>query len=1018
MKFKGIVFLLLTFICVSRTFSQKGTNDASGSGLSLSPSNGNNSVQQNPDRDYAIKVINEIELNSSFISKLSSVDSALILPKGISKRIGGIRYTIAIDSMKFKSDGAYLSAYAAVKFPAANGGHKDRTIAFGAKNIKFNPEGVLGGQQAKLYLLSDHTITINPNVKLVLKGNENANWVSWNCGGFEKVHLKGKFVFNSDKFTPAPGLTSEPDVTASFEIECGSMHDFIIQVSVTPFNITGLNNVSFQVTNATVDYSEVANVSNMSFPSGYNNPNLYENLVESDSENLSELGNNNQQQGTYKPELWTGFYLQSLTVYLPPELNRNNTRTNINVSNMLIDQMGFTGRVEANNVFSTAEGSMSGWGFSLDQIGMNFVCNNFVSGNLNGEVGIPIDEIKSLDYSASVSKPQNSNTLNYLFTINPTNNFSLAVFGATVNVKNNSYLSVQLVNNKFKPTAVLNGDIGFNIPKFNSNQGQLIFQDLTIVTEAPYITNGLFGLGLSNGATLKCKYFSLSLNNIMIGVTQGKPKLIAGVGIGITDPGSWNIGISTQINVVGKMEPTTNPMFANIGRLTLESCNISGVNINFSAGPIALHGGLTFNDNHPVYGDGFFGNIVVNITDVLSAPGISVGFGKKSTYKFFFIDVIVPGPIPIPSTPVVITSIIGGVSYHVKPNKTSESDFVNMSNSYANNASMSSPMSYIPSDTVGLGVKLGVNTLIGGNVKASAVLQIAFNVSGSINVINLKGNVQAMAAGIPITGNMELNYDFPTKTFDGLFGISATYMGLITGNGLLKIHSDPSNWHICFGRPSQPFTASMFFLANVNGYFMTGNQLENVSFANVPSGNREPAQLSNGNAMCMGAWVSANLGNNSFGWDFFTVTPSFNFQMGVDGMIRDYGPNATCSNDGQPFGINGKYLQANAYLNLSGGINISGHFRFPSDCPTSYQTHPCGSGHCCCITVNVPCIVNSGFNFNIFQAPTITANLTVKLPKPLYFAGNLNAGYSYFGGRLNGNVAFNYKYGTNCNTPY
>jgi hypothetical protein len=209
----------------------------------------------------------------------------------------------------------------------------------------------------------------------------------------------------------------------------------------------------------------------------------------------------------------------------------------------------------------------------------------------------------------------------------------------------------------------------------------------------------------------------------------------------------------------------------------------------------------------------------------------------------------------------------------------------------------------------------------------------------------------------------------------------------------------------------------MFFLANVNGYFMTGSQLENVSFANVPSGNRQPAQLSNGNALCVGAWVSANLGNNSFGWDFFTITPAFNFQMGVDGMIKDYGPNARCANDGQAFGINGKYVQASAYLSLSGSLNISGHFKFLSNCPTSYGTHlVCGPGHCCCVTVNLPCLVNSSFNFNILNAPTITANLMVKLPKPLYFQGNLSASYSLFG-RTAGSVSFNYKYGTNCNTP-
>lgn len=52
--------------------------------------------------------------------------------------------------MKFKPDGAYLSAYAAVKFPEASGSNNNRTIAFGAKNIKFNPEGGLGGTMNNL----------------------------------------------------------------------------------------------------------------------------------------------------------------------------------------------------------------------------------------------------------------------------------------------------------------------------------------------------------------------------------------------------------------------------------------------------------------------------------------------------------------------------------------------------------------------------------------------------------------------------------------------------------------------------------------------------------------------------------------------------------------------------------------------------------------------------------------------------------------------------------------------------
>jgi hypothetical protein len=1012
MHFHKLLFIF-TLLFSQLIFSQETINE----GQSAVLNNPNNNVgPDQSERLRAISIVNDVEENKKFISKLNSVDSMLILPKGISKKIGAVRYTIAIDSMKFKPNGAYLSAYAAVKFPGTT-----NPIAFGGKNLKFNPEGVIGGEQAKLMLLTDHTITINPNVKMVLLGAENANWVSWNCGGFDRIHLKGKFIFDTTKVTPDKSKTSDNDVKATFEFEGSNLHEFICQVSITPFKIKGLNDLSFEVINATVDYSELANAPNMIFPPGYSNQNLQPNLgSESNEESLELVGGNNipNSGSPINTQLWTGFYLQSLKVTLPTQLNKGTETTTLSVNNMLIDNMGFTGRIQANSVFSTSEGSMSGWGFSLDEIGLNFVCNNLVGGNLIGKVAIPVDENNSLNYSAYVSKNQNSTNLNYLFAISPTNNLEFDVFGATINVKNNSSIIVSNVNNKFKPIAILNGDIGFNNTKLNSGIGKLTFQNLTIVTDAPYITSGLFGLTLTNAAQLKYRNFSLSLNNFLLGVSNGKPRISADVGINLTEQGTFDISVATNVTVVGKLVPTTNPKFANLGKLVLDNISINGVYIDVQTTPFTLTGNINFMDNHPVYGDGFFGSLYVDIAGLIQTPGVSVGFGRLPTYKYFFIDVMVPGPIPIPNTPIVITSIIGGISYHLQPNKTSESEFLAMTNSYATNYSMSNPMNYTPNENVGLGLKMGVNLMIiEGSVKGSAILQIAFNNNGGINTINLKGNVQAMATGIPINGNMEINYNFPSHTFDGLFGISATYYGLINGNGLLKIHSDPNNWHVCFGRPSQPFNANMFFLANVNGYLMTGNNLENVSFANVPSGNRQPTLLSNGNAICMGAWVNAGLNANPFGCEFFTVTPNFNFQIGVDGMIKDYGNNATCTNDGEPFGINGKYLQASAYLEMSGGLYISGNFKFPGDCPSSYQTHPCGPGHCCCITINVPCIVNSGFNFNILNTPNISANLTVKMPKPLYFAGNLSANYDIFG-RSAGSVSFNYKYGNNCITPY
>lgn len=65
-------------------YSQKSNTEPQGGlNLPVPPSSNPNTPsieQQEALRDYAINTVNEIEDNTSFISKLNSVDSALILP--------------------------------------------------------------------------------------------------------------------------------------------------------------------------------------------------------------------------------------------------------------------------------------------------------------------------------------------------------------------------------------------------------------------------------------------------------------------------------------------------------------------------------------------------------------------------------------------------------------------------------------------------------------------------------------------------------------------------------------------------------------------------------------------------------------------------------------------------------------------------------------------------------------------------------------------------------------------------
>ena len=128
----------------------------------------------NPQINKVISVVQNVEDHDSFFDQFNP-DSNVSLPAGMIKKIGGTRYVIAIDTVKFKPNGAYFNAYAAIDFPGST-----KKLAFEATNIKFNPKGVVGGNQSRLMLVSEHIIRIDSTVSLKLE-NDGNNFVEWDC---------------------------------------------------------------------------------------------------------------------------------------------------------------------------------------------------------------------------------------------------------------------------------------------------------------------------------------------------------------------------------------------------------------------------------------------------------------------------------------------------------------------------------------------------------------------------------------------------------------------------------------------------------------------------------------------------------------------------------------------------------------------------------------------------------------------------------------------------------------------
>lgn len=954
----------------------------------FSVSNAQEDSITDPAINRVLSLVNTVEEGNNFIEELSP-DSIASLPFGMIKQIGQARYIIAVDSIKFRPTGAFFSAYAAIDFPGS-----EKKLAFEAVNIKFNPKGVVGGNQARLMLVSEHTIRINNNVKLKLKPDGN-NFVEWDCNGFKGISLKGHFVFSKGKLRPDTTQTQDSVVTASFQIYTNDIHNFVAQVNVTPFTMEGLKGWSFRVDNATVDMSELVNVPGMIFPAGYTNPNMV------------------------TSQMWTGFYLQALKVKLPTEISKTGERTEIQVNNLLIDNMGVTGLFQVNNVLSTSEGSMSGWGFSIDELGAGFICNQLSSGHVKGKVNIPImDSAQALVFTANLNYNPNYKEVDYNFVISAANNLKFNVVSAEVNLLNTSAISIAKQNGLFKPSAVLNGYISFNNSKFNTNGGQLLFQNLTITTVSPYLTNGVFTLHNIGSQTKAAKY-PVSIGDITFGLDMGSPIMGFSITLNVADNPNSGFSIGTKLRVKGKLEEYQQsytgeaPVTLTKTKYKFDKVVIDGVSLGIKTSAFELNGLIIFRNDDPVYGDGFFGEISFSIPSVLPSPaGVSVCFGSKDNYRYFYYSATIPTSIPLGNIPITLNKLVGGVYYHMTPMLNSQSQFINASKTLpvtgSNNA-----LAYTPDPNMGLGFKGGVGFHYSPSektVNGDVMLEIAFTSSGGLSFVKLTGDVYCMATvaerpTAPVKGNVTIQFDAENKVFDANATIWINAYNAITGTGSTKFHIEPGIWYVSVGKPSSPNNINILNLVNATSYFMVGNSIEpaqapppevsNIISQSGLQANRNQSQLQSGQGFCTGAKIYSHI-NKTFGMSFFQVYSAFNFGLGFDMMMMNYGQTAHCSGSGQKVGLNGWLASGNMYFYMQGNVGIKGDLKWQPGCD-------CSKAACFC----------KDFDFNIFNGG-VAAIVSGKMPKPLYLSGTFGCYYEIFG-KVSGSFNYDYTYGEDCN---
>ncbi|NJO88739.1 MAG: hypothetical protein HC831_07050 [Chloroflexia bacterium] len=784
----------------------------------------------------AHSLVQQVIEEGRFINSFAEATS-ITLPQGIKKSVGSRDFIIVIESIEATKDGAKLTMYASLEVP-----NTDRKIAFRGRDINFSPGGFTGG--GRLELMGDQNIKLGENMLLVLKGplTNNKTYIECDCNGYKSMSLQGEIQFSRDKLIPlgpdgAESSNPKERVTAPFETSLIGWDDFMLEVGITPFHVKDLEDFSFSVTSAVFDFSEVANAPSMTFPEGYESSDFID-------------GNRN---------MWKGFFLKDLVVTLPGNLNKEDgTRTTIEAHNLIIDNIGISGRFLGTNILSRDEASMNKWEFSLDTIHAEIVKNQLVECGFNGYINVPITGDSTLLHYDAFIDPANQ----YTFIVTTTDTLKMDRWMAKLRLDPNSYVDISVIQGKFRPKAVLNGKLSVETKKIEL--AHVEFEELTITPEAPYVKAKAFSFG-SEWAKQKLGNFPVSITEIGIKTVDNKAGISFDLNLNLTKEGPGGFAGTTGLTIYAKSYEENNRQ-----RWKYDGFEVRKIDIDIDQGAFKLKGSAQWFKNNEVYGDGFAGTLDAEFKALPKLSATAV-FGNTGTYRYFYADALVSLKTGLPMfAGVNLYSFGGGIYHHMRQlgyNQSANTDI----------GKTASGIIYKPDESTAFGFKATVD--IGLTKKeafnADLTLEMAFNKNAGLDRVIFEGNGYFMTPPLPenlqnllkkcqklskgfdpnspqdkeidsrasISAHTRFDFDFRNNVTHGNLEVFIKMPGdVIKGigpngrAGEAVMHFEPGEWYIHIGTPSDRIGVKVLNLASLDSYFMMGT--------NIPSSPPPPAKVS------------------------------------------------------------------------------------------------------------------------------------------------------------------------------
>ena len=884
--------------------------------------------------------------------------SPMGLPIGIDKELPAGRVVIGILGVQFTDTIARLNAGMAL--PMQDLGE---VLGLGNMAVPFHPGGIGDlSEEATLYLLGEVRVplgedTVKLNGARFADGfttvQDSGTFVAWDCNGFRAATIDLEYRFGQEKLREdlANGEDGPRKVIGSLRVRTGRGGVMGRLDMNVPFHLTNAKSWGFDVQEAWLDLASYINPPEMELPQGH--------FLTSDRM---------QEDGTITDD-WTGVFVKRTMLRMPPTIQRleGAGRVTAQVDDFIYEfGNGVSAKFKVANVLDTDEGTLDGWGFSLDTLHADIVANAFAQGGFSGRIRMPFSDTLLLYTGMIQHDPQTEDT-RMEFLLHPDGQLNIPMYVGQLELLETSTVRAIFgdANTGNSARAELNGKltVDVNMPSaLNINFRDIAFQGLSFQTDDPYTNatdNGVFSLA-SPQKYMGAAYaedlsddnaptggstggFPISITRVTTERRNSEGGIMAGIGfdINLNLSGQTNIFVATtRIAVLGQLNTSALHQWGH------HSVELDSIGVTGETGAVKIIGGLRWYHDDPTYGNGINGSVKAWFMKGALEVAAAAQFGTVNGTRYWFADAMFAKEGGFsPGQPFNVYGFGGGAWYHMRrvgevPSAATvtAATITNQDDEDYTPGLTLSNVVYRPDASELFGFKATVIFGDGASGRAyngDLTAGMTFSESGGVSTAFLNGNVYMMAdrndrEHVPIRGTAAISYDFPNDVFQANFQMFVTIgSGIVTGTGPndlaggAELLITPDTWHFFVGTPQTPVGLDYLGLFSSTSYFMVGQDL--------------PDPLPPDSSA-----VLALLGNTDFSWpngvdeatgiafgaraamdqkfDFYLLRMQLLAGLGFD-MAFVSAANMACEGIADP-GIAGFYATGQVFAYLGGSVSL------------------------------------------------------------------------------------------------